>query len=426
MWLPTISLLLASMLVLMTLVVYWRYSKRVTSIPPVFVIRFIASLQKFVRPVLNTKETEPSDFPPVDIVTVDSPYSGTLLFTNATNPFRDDCENHFGRYIAEIDKYTGQLLRYRRILTKAYLFQPQPRGYSYAVLEKAGINGGGHDGTHYITDESLRIIRKFKVNDVPNGTTDMHEFLRLENGNVLFLSYRTRVLNLSICHGFKNSLVYDPVIVEQTESGETIWIWDGKNYLNVRDATDGPDVHFDVKPPLHVDYAHPNAISLFSDGNLLLSLKHMDCVLKIDRSSGDVIWVMGGEKCSFNEFTFLDDPKNGFSHQHTARILSNGDLLLFDNGTLHNEQESRAVQYSIDEEKRTAKLVWSYSNSQFTPAQGSVERLPNGNTLIGWGFATTPFVSEVTPEGKVVLEMNLPDGQIIYRVYQGGNYDRIC
>ena len=207
--------------------------------------------------------------------------------------------------------------------------------------------------------------------------------------------------------------------VEQTEKGEPVWIWDGKDHLNVQDATDGPDVHFDAHPPLHIDYAHPNALSLFPDGNLLLSLKHMDCLIEIDRSSGAVIWTMGGEKCSFNEFTFIDDPNNGFSHQHTARVLPSEDLLLFDNGTLHNKQESRAVQYSLDEKNRTAQLVWSYSNGQFTPAQGSVERLPNGNTLIGWGFATTPFVSEVTPDGEAVLEMNLPDGQIVYRVYQG-------
>ena len=413
-----IFLALISMLIGVALIVPSRRSKKANALPPTLLLRLIASLQPLVRPVSDAKGTTPSDFPPIDVVTVDAPYPGSLLFTNATNPFRDDCGNQFGRYIAEIDKYTGQLLRYRRILTKAYLFQPQPEGYSYAVLERAGVNGGGHDGTHYLTDENLRIIRKFKVNTVPNGSTDMHEFLRLENGNVLLLSYRTRILNLSSCNGAENALVYDPVIVEQTERGDTIWIWDGKDHLNVQDATDGPDVHFDARPPLHVDYAHPNALSFFPDGNLLLSLKHTDCLIKIDRSSGAVIWRMGGEKSSCNEFTFLDDPINGFSHQHTARILPNGDLLLFDNGTLHDKQESRAVQYSIDEQKRTAKLVWSYSNGQFTPAQGSVERLPNGNTLIGWGFATTPFVSEVTPEGKAVLEMNLPDGQIIYRVYQ--------
>ncbi len=414
-----IFLALVSMLVGVAFIVTsWR-SKKETSLPPAPLIRLMASLQPLIRPVSDVNGTTPSDFPPIDVITVDAPYPGALLFTNATNPFRDDCEHQFGRFIAEIDKYTGQLLRYRRILTKAYLFQPQPEGYSYAVLERAGVNGGGHEGTHYLTNKNLRIIRKFKVNNVPNGTTDMHEFLRLKNGNVLLLSYRTRVLNLSCSNGVENALVYDPVIVEQTERGDTVWIWDGKEYLNVQDATNGPDVHFGARPPLHVDYAHPNALSLFPDGNLLLSLKHMDCLIKIDRTSGKVIWVMGGEKCSFNQFTFLNDPNNGFSHQHTSRVLPNGDLLLFDNGTLHNQQESRAVQYSIDEKELTAKLVWSYSNGQFTPAQGSVERLPNGNTLIGWGFATTPFVSEVTPEGKVLLEMNLPEGQIIYRVYQG-------
>ncbi len=226
-------------------------------------------------------------------------------------------------------------------------------------------------------------------------------------------------MDLRAKNGFENSLVYDPIIVEQNPHGENVWIWDGKDYLDVHDATNGPDVHFDAKPPLHVDYAHPNALSLFPDGSLLLSLKHMDCLIKIERASGSVLWTMGGLKCSCNEFTFLDDPQGGFSHQHTARLLPNGNLLLFDNGTLHDEQKSRAVEYSIDEEKRTAQLVWSYSNGQFTHAQGSVERLPNGNTLIGWGFATIPFVSEITPEGRTVLEMNLPNGQMVYRVYQG-------
>ena len=396
-----------------------RRSDSGMAIPPAFLVRTIAGFQFLISPVSKAKGLVPSSFPPIEIVTMNSPYPGTILFTNATNPFRDDSKGNFGRYIAEIDKYTGRLLRYRRILTKAYVFQPQLSGYSYGILEKVGVNGAGHDGTHYLTDRNLKNVQSFKVQNIPHATTDMHEFLRLENGNVLLLSYRTRILNLLDKNGFKNSLVYDPLIVEQNSDGDNVWIWDGKDYLNVQDTTDAPDVHFDAKPPLHVDYAHPNALSLFPDGNLLLSLKHMDCLIKIARPSGAIIWKMGGCKCSCNEFTFLNDPLNGFSHQHNACILPNGNLLLFDNGTLHDIQKSRAVEYSIDEEKRVAELVWSYSNNQFTHAQGSVERLPNGNTLIGWGFATAPFVSEVTFDGRVVLEMNLPEGQIVYRVYQG-------
>ncbi|MDJ0691958.1 MAG: aryl-sulfate sulfotransferase [Xenococcaceae cyanobacterium MO_188.B32] len=384
-----------------------------------FLVRILSLLQPFSQPVLNADKL-PQKFPPIKIVKRDSPYPGTLLFTNATNPFRQDIKS-YKSFIAEIDKYSGKVLRYRHIFTKGYLFQPQSTGYSYAILEKIGVNGGGHDGTHYFTDENLNIINAFKVIGVANGTTDMHEFLYLDNGNVLMLSYRTRKVDLTIAGGHPDALVYDPIVVEQTPKGENVWLWDGKNYLNILDTTNGPDVHLDAIPPSRVDYAHPNALSFFPDGNLLLSLKHMDCVVKIDRQTGNIIWILGGVNCKNNEFTFLNDPNKGFSHQHNVRVLPNGNLLLFDNGTLHTRPESRAVEYEIDEKNKTARLRWSYSNSQFTPAQGSVERLPNGNTLIGWGFATHPFVSEVTLEGKVVLEMNLPEGQIVYRVYQGFN-----
>ncbi len=388
-------------------------------LPINLLVRALSWFQPFCQPVFNPDEL-PSSFPPFEIVKSDSPYPGTLLFTNATNPFQKNVEK-YNSYIIEIDKISGKVVVYYRILTKGYLFQPQPEGYSYGILEKIGVNGAGHNGTHYIATKDLKISNKFKISNLPRGTTDMHEFLRLKNGNVLMLSYRTRKADLSVKGGFANALVYDPVIVEQTSNKKIVWLWDGKDHLNIFTTTASPDVHFDVKPPLRLDYAHPNGLAICPDANLLLSMKHMDCIVKINRETGDIIWTLGGSNCKNNQFVFLDDPRNGFSHQHHVRSLPNGNLLIFDNGTLHPKPESRAIEYEIDEQSKTARLVWSYKNGQYTPAQGSVERLSNGNTLIGWGFATHPFVSEVTPEGKVVLAINLPEGQIVYRVYQGNN-----
>lgn len=389
------------------------------SLPPGWLIRFLVYCQKFFQPVFNPRKL-PSKFPEIEIVTLNNPYPGTLLFTNANNPFEKVIPK-FNSHVIEIDKCSGKVLLYQRILTKAYLFQSQPEGYSYAILEKIGINGGGHDGIHYLTDNNLKTIRSFRIADLPNCTTDLHEFLRLENGNVLMLSYKSRQVDLSSIGGSKKALVYDPVIVEQTIENQVVWCWDGEQYFDLEDiasSAKSPDVHLNTIPPLHVDYAHANALSLFPDGNLLLSLKHLDCLVKINRQSKEIVWCIGSINNKRNQFTFLDDPQDGFSHQHNARILPNNNLLLFDNGTLHSKKESRAVEYELDELNFTARLVWSYSNNQYTPAQGSIERLPNGNTLIGWGFATQPFVSEITPQGKVALAMNLPQGQMVYRVYQ--------
>ena len=57
----------------------------------------------------------------------------------------------------------------------------------------------------------------------------MHEFLYLDNGNVLMLSYRTRKVDLTIAGGHPDALVYDPIVVEQTPKGENVWLWNGKN-----------------------------------------------------------------------------------------------------------------------------------------------------------------------------------------------------
>jgi hypothetical protein len=126
--------------------------------------------------------------------------------------------------------------------------------------------------------------------------------------------------------------------------------------------------------------------------------------MKIDAATGETIWRLGGRK---NEFTFLNDPLGGFSAQHSPRILANGNLLLYDNGTSHEPQESRAVEYALDIPARTATLVWEFRHvpAIYTPAVGGAQRLESGNTLVGFGFEG--HASEVRPDGSVAWEANV-------------------
>jgi hypothetical protein len=142
----------------------------------------------------------------------------------------------------------------------------------------------------------------------------------------------------------------------------------------------------------------------------------MDEITKIDRKSGAIIWRWGGKH---NQFTFAND-SIGFSHQHCIRVLPNGHYLLFDNGNFHTPNFSRAVEYVIDAEAMTATEVWEYRHSPdlYTFAMGSVQRLENGNTLIGWGADTSCLVTEVTPEGKTTLEMKMTGTNVSYRVFK--------
>src|SRR5690606_22984185 len=94
--------------------------------------------------------------------------------------------------------------------------------------------------------------------------------------------------------------------------------------------------------------------------------------------------------------------------------------------------QTRAVEYQIDEEAKTATLVWEwpgdfdtpawYKTELYVPFWGDADRLPNGNVLITagrrGGTEETPNsrVIEVTKDtGEVVWELQLPQDYGVYR-----------
>src|SRR5262249_16355519 len=137
-----------------------------------------------------------------------------------------------------------------------------------------------------------------------------------------------------------------------------------------------------------IDLTHMNSIDQAADGNIIVSMRHLDQVDKIDVSTGDFIWRLGGVK---NEFTFINDPLR-FNYQHDSRRLPNGHLNVFDNNNWGIPEVSYAKEYQLDEVNKKAKLVWSYSHPEvngsvpYSVAMGSVQRLRNGNTMIAWGW----------------------------------------
>jgi serine protease AprX len=49
---------------------------------------------------------------------------------------------------------------------------------------------------------------------------------------------------------------------------------------------------------------------------------------------------------------------------------------------------------------------------------GNVQRLPNGNTLIGWGLISSPSVTEVRPDGTKVYEMGFQPTNASFRAFR--------
>ena len=264
-------------------------------------------------------------------------------------------------------------------------------------------------GKYYEMDSTYTIVDSFYCG---NGyTTDLHELRLLQNRHALLMSYDSQYVDMSkiVKGGNPNAVVSGLIIQEIDANKNVVFQWRSWDHFQITDAT-----HEDLLAP-NVDYVHGNAIELDNDGNIMISSRHMDEITKINRTTGEIIWRLGGEN---NQFTFVNDPIR-FSYQHAIRRLNNGNIILYDNGNYHTPPFSRAIEYSLDETNMIATLKWQYRNSPdvYAPAMGFAQRLDNNNTLISWGFSGTTL-TEVKYNGTKVLEMSLPTGVLTYRAFK--------
>ena len=322
---------------------------------------------------------------------------------------------------------------------------------------------------------------------------DNHDMVQLPDGHyVLVLSRTVPDVDLSMWGPpFTTGTVLDHVFVEIDENGDTVWSWDTIDHVPMS-ATDPQwrgaqaGCGFDLCD----DPYHWNSLEVTGDGAIVASFRHLDAVLKIDRTSGDVIWSLGGPAkrttaaggvttdgsttvsapdAAFSlddvgstitdslgyipagttietvvsateatisqpatastatdvftvnpaTLTVVGDPVfEGGSHlggQHDARILPDGTLTLFDNGT-NLGRAPRGVRYDIDETAMTATLVEEVDDPVVAPSSfccGSTRRLPGGNWVSGWG--STGFVTEMTGAGDRVLALRVSGGPFVYR-----------
>ncbi len=169
-----------------------------------------------------------------------------------------------------------------------------------------------------------------------------------------------------------------------------------------------------------VGWTHGNAVDYRKDeGAYYVSLYALGSIVKVDRASGETVWVLGGQH---SDFTLPGGGTQLFARQHQFHLLGDG-IVVFDNGDPEGA-DSRAVEYALDEAARTVELRWEYhlDPPRYNVAMGSVERLPNGNTLIT--FSSLGQIDEVTPEGELVWRLRAEMGSGFgYSSWRNNLYD---
>jgi hypothetical protein len=159
------------------------------------------------------------------------------------------------------------------------------------------------------------------------------------------------------------------------------------------------------------DTTHVNAIEQDTDGNLLVSARNTSTVYKVDRTTGAILWRLGGTN---SDFQMGDGAK--FALQHDARRHPDGTITIFDDGS--GPGTSRAIVLNVDEVAKTATLVRSYlhPHAKMAMSQGNMQVLPNGNVFVGWG--STGYASEFSADGQLLFDADFSGSIQSYRCFR--------
>ncbi len=313
-----------------------------------------------------------------------------------------------GSYLLILDNQ-GQIVYYQSMANdlSGYDFKELPGGFLTFYDQK--------NSTHYVMDSHYQVVDTYQAG---NGyTSDLHDFTMTPDGYAFLMAYDTETVDLSkiVRGGKQNAAVTGLIIQELDPSKNVIFEWRSWDHFSLLDTTVS-------LTDLQIDWVHGNGMVLTSDGNLLLSSRNLSEITKINLQTGDVIWRLGGKA---NMFKFVND--QGFAFQHDISQLPNGDITLFDNhGTDQNPSPSRGVEYKVDEANRTVTKVWEFTHLPlvFTDYMGDIQRLPDGNTFLGWGnsFKVPGYVyatmTEVTPYNQTVFELTFDEPYVSYRAYR--------
>jgi len=233
-----------------------------------------------------------------------------------------------------------------------------------------------------------------------------HEARQLPNGYIMAIAHNEQLSTTAQGGTPQNpvDIMGDEILVLDT-NWRVVWTWNAFDFLPVsRAAVLGErckacsqgnssgccPVTLATKAN---DWLHGNSLAYDStDGNIIMSLRNQDWVIKIDyedgAGNGQILWTLGNE-ATINPMTEINlpgIPSPWFSGQHDVEVWTNDSpklLTLFDNGnTRHSTDKSatsRGQVLSLDEAAMTASLETNIVFPFYSSGYGTSQILDNGN-----------------------------------------------
>ncbi|HEX4230712.1 MAG TPA: aryl-sulfate sulfotransferase [Bryobacteraceae bacterium] len=327
----------------------------------------------------------------------------------------------------------------------AYLTHPVPGGTFLAIANASAV---GDKQLLREYDLAGNLLRETNATAIGNELAAMgkdritsmsHEIFRFPNGDTGFIGTVEKVLasaydsNTNTVHA--NVDVLGDMAVVLDSNFHVKWTWDEFDYatnFSTQTNEDNPlpaytavldetcTANAGCPPLMNVnpsngqrytvanDWTHSNSLAPTPDGNLVISIRHQDMVVKIRYNSGNgdgsILWRLGpqGDFASSvpagqTAFQFFN------SHEHDAEYQPNGLLTLFDNGNTRVSLyggNSRGQGWQVDETNMTATRVVNVDLGTYSLAVGSAQQLAgNYHFYLGFINSATSQSVEVTTSG---------------------------
>jgi hypothetical protein len=256
---------------------------------------------------------------------------------------------------------------------------------------------------HRLDGSLIRILRP--VGLPPDG----HDLQFLPNGDRLIASQpRQSHVDASAYGGSSNATVANAELEQVTPSGQRVWDWKSQNHISLAEVGRWWSLpQTDTQP---YDVTHWNSIEPVGNDAVIASFRSLDAVYEIKKSTGEIVWKLGGTRRPKSLTPRGDSRSYTFGAQHDARLLPDGTLTVFDNRSYLANAAPRAVRFRIDQQAKTATLLEAIDDPAVPSSAccGSARRLGNGDWLIDWGQAPHHPIGGYKPNGQrtFFLEFN--------------------
>lgn len=264
--------------------------------------------------------------------------------------------------------------------------------------------------TDYICDLNYNVIATVQAGNGLNA--DEHEFQLTPEGTALITAYNNVPMDLSSVGGPADGIVQEGVAQEiDVATGAVLLEWHSLDHVALSESY----APVPTAPGSVYDYFHINSVKLDADGNILISSRHTWTVYKVNRTTGAVIWRLGGKLSDFTLGSGLP-----FAWQHDVEAVDSTTLRIFDNESNGTPvlPYSRVIWVTHDDTAMTASVIRSIDQPQglSVPAEGDGQALANADTFVGWGVLGR--FSEFDPNGNLLFDASLPSQYNCYRAYR--------